>query len=89
MLRLVLLKKGMTENVLGGLFPGLVESIHIQLPNEAVDVPVPEVFRQDGFLELLNILDGELFPVGRPLDDLVVFSILSKKNRTLMISKAF
>ena len=38
------------------------EPIHIELPNKTVDVSMPEVFRQDDFLELIDILNGEFLP---------------------------
>lgn len=58
----------MREDVLGGLFSGLVEAIHVELAYEAVDISVPEIFGEDGFFKLLNILYGKLFPITRPMN---------------------
>ena len=75
----------MAENIFGGLFATLVETIHIELSDETVDIPMPEVLWQDSFLELFNVLDGKLFPISRPLDNPRIFVVLSKKDCTLMI----
>lgn len=34
----------MAEDILAGILARFVEAIHVKLPNEAVDVAVPEVF---------------------------------------------
>lgn len=34
----------MAKYIFSGLLPGFVKSIHIKLPDETVNVPVPEVF---------------------------------------------
>lgn len=70
------MKEGVAEDVLGGLLAGLVEAVHVELPDEAVDVAVSEELGQDGLLELVDVPDGELFPVGGPLDDLREFVVL-------------
>lgn len=70
------LKVGMAEDVPGGFLPGLVEPVHVELPDEAVDVPVAEIFRQDDFFKLVNVLDGEFFSIAQPLDDPAVLVAL-------------
>ena len=66
----------MTEDVFGRFFPGLVKSIHVKLPNEAIDVPMTEIFRQDNFFKFINVLDGKFFSIGEPLDDPSMFIAL-------------
>jgi hypothetical protein len=67
---------GMTKDVFAGVLTGLVESIHVELPDEAVDVPVPEEFGEDVVLKLINFLDGKLASVGHPVDNRLVFLVL-------------
>lgn len=67
----------MAEDVLGGLLARLMEPVHVQLSNKTVDVAMPEVFRQDRLLELFYVLDGELFAIGRPLNDLKILVVLN------------
>lgn len=43
-LRLPPQEKGMTENVLARVLAALMEAIHVELPNEGVDISMPEVF---------------------------------------------
>ncbi len=66
----------MAENVFGGLFAWFVEAIHVELSDEAVDVPVPEVPGEDDLLEILNIFYGKFFAIGQPLDDVCEFVTL-------------
>jgi hypothetical protein len=62
------------ENVLAGVFATLVKAVHVELPDEGVDIPVPEVFGEDVLLELIDLFDGELASVGHPMyDDFVLF----------------
>ena len=58
----------MSEDNFGLIFPGLVESIHVELSDEAVEVAMSEVFGKDLALEFINVFDQELFPVGCPGD---------------------
>lgn len=66
----------MTENIFRGFFAALVEPIHVELADETVDVSVPEVLGEDSLLELLNVFDGKLFAISRPLDNSGVLVIL-------------
>ena len=67
-------EEGMAENILAGVFATFVEAVHVELPDEGVDVTVPEVFGKDMVLEVVDLFDGELASVGHPVDDsLVVF----------------
>lgn len=66
----------MTKYIFGGLLSRFVESIHIQLTNKAVDVPMSKVFGQDNLLKLLNVFYGELFAICRPLNYFGIFMIL-------------
>ncbi len=54
----------MTENVFAGLLTRFMKPIHIELPNEAINVPMPEIIREDYLFKLLNIFDEELLPIG-------------------------
>lgn len=58
----------MSEDNFGLIFPGLVESIHVELSDEAVEVAMSEVFGKDLALEFINVFDQELFAVGCPGD---------------------
>ena len=61
---MILLEIWMTENVFSGLLPRLVETIHIKLPDEAIDIFVPKIFGKDGLFELFYIFDCEFFSIG-------------------------
>ncbi len=37
----------MSKDDFGMIFPGLVESMHVELPDEAVKIVMPEVFGKD------------------------------------------
>jgi len=69
-------EEGVAEDVLGGVFATLVEAVHVELADEGVDVPVAEVLGEDVLLELLDLLDRELTPIGHPMDDRLVLSVL-------------
>lgn len=43
-LRLPPQEKGMTKNIFAGVLAALVEAVHVELPNEGVDISMPEVF---------------------------------------------
>lgn len=66
----------MAENIFGWLFSRFVESIHIELSNETIDVAMPEIFGQNSFLKLLNVLNSEFFAISGPLDNFGVLMIL-------------
>jgi hypothetical protein len=55
------LKVFIAENVFGEILSGFVETVHVELSDEGVDVAVSEVKGQNLLLEELYILDGELF----------------------------
>jgi hypothetical protein len=58
----------MSEDNFGLIFPGLVESIHVELSDEAVEVAMSEVFGKDLGFEFMDVFDQELFAVGGPGD---------------------
>ena len=70
----------MTEDTLSVICTGLMEAVHVQLPDEAVDFVVAEIARQDNLLELRNILDDELAARWSPKSNLVELIILNKKG---------
>jgi hypothetical protein len=45
-----------------------MEAVHVELPNEAVDIAVPKVFGEDMLLKLIDLLDGKLAPIAHPVD---------------------
>ena len=50
----------MTKNTFGIIFSRFVKTIHIELPDEAVDFFVAEIFREYDFLELIDIFDDKI-----------------------------
>ena len=69
-------KVRMAKYILGWFFTTLMETIHIELTNEAVDVTMPKILWKYVLLKFLDVLNGELFPIGYPLDNLFIFFIL-------------
>lgn len=67
-------EKRVAENILAWVFAALVEAIHVELADERIDVPVAEVFGEDMVLKGVNLFDGELAPIGHPVDDSFVLS---------------
>lgn len=65
----------MTEDIFAGVFAGLVEAVHVELSDEAIDIPVSEEFGQDVVLELIDFFDGKLPSVGHPVDDGLVLLV--------------
>ena len=63
----------------------LVEAVHVELPDEAVDFVVAEVAGEHDFLQLLDILDDELEAVAGPVDNLLVLFHLNYMTNTLNI----
>jgi len=55
-----------------------VEAIHVELPDKAVNLIVPEVFGQNQFFQLNNVLDDELNSVGCPIYNFLVLLNLNK-----------
>lgn len=75
----------MTENAFGVVLSGLVKTIHVELPHKAIHLIMPEVVWKDNFLELVHILNNEVFSRGAPMNDLRVLIILNKITSTLRI----
>ena len=50
----------MAEDTFGMFLAGLVESVHVELPDETVHLVVAEELGQHHFLEFTNVLDDEL-----------------------------
>jgi len=68
-------EEGMTEDVFAGVFSGFVEAVHVKLSDEAVNIPMSEVFGQDLILKVINFFDGKLTTVGHPVDDSLILLI--------------
>ncbi len=66
----------MGENNFYRVLSALVETIHVQLSDKAVNVSVPEVFRKDGLLKKWHILDSEFLEIISPCDNVIVLPIL-------------
>ena len=64
------LKIWMAKDVSRRVFSRFVEIIHVELSDEGGKVPVPEVDRQDLFLETVNIKDSEVCSLFIPDDNL-------------------
>ena len=75
-LRLSFKEVWMTEDIFTGIFTAFVEAVHVELSYERVDISVPEVFGEDVVLEVIDLFDGELPPVGHPVDDRLVVFVL-------------
>lgn len=54
----------MAEHTPSVLFPSFMEAVHIELTDEAVHVPVPEVLRENDLLKLIDILYDELSSIS-------------------------
>lgn len=75
-LRLPTQEEGVAEDIFAGVLATLVEAIHVKLTNEGVDIAVSEVFGEDVVLEVIDLLDGKLAPVGHPVNDCLVVFVL-------------
>ena len=64
-----------------------MESVHVELPDEAVDLVVSKVSREDDLLEFVDVFDDELDSRGRPVCDLVELFVLPYFSCTFNISK--
>jgi hypothetical protein len=53
-----------------------MEPIHVELPDKAVHLAVAEEAREDDLLKFVDILDHELGPGGRPINNLGKLLIL-------------
>ena len=64
----------MTENIFAGVFATFVETVHVELTYEGVDIAVAKVFGEDVVLEVIDLFDGELASIRHPVNDrLIVF----------------
>ena len=54
-----------------------MKPIHIELSDEAIDIPMSKVLGQDSFLELINVFYTELFAIWHPTDNFVMFVALN------------
>lgn len=63
----------------------LVEPVHVELPDKAVDFIVAEIARKDHFFKLLAVFDDKLKPVRGPVDDLLILFNLNILPNTLRI----
>ena len=75
-LRLSLEEEGVTEDIFAGVLATLVEAVHVELPDERVDVSVSEVLGQDVVLEVVDLFDGKLPPVVHPVNYSLVVLVL-------------
>lgn len=64
-----------------------MEAVHVELPDEAVHLGMPEVSWQHHLLQLADVLDHELSARWRPVDNLSELIVLSGGRGTLRISK--
>jgi hypothetical protein len=69
-------EEGVAEDAFGVVCARLVEAVHVELPDEAVDLVVAEVAGEHDLLELVDVLDHELEAGGRPVCDLVELFVL-------------
>lgn len=58
----------MTEYVLAWILAGFVKSIHIELPDETVDVTMSKELWQYMVLKLIYLFDGKLSSIRHPVD---------------------
>lgn len=58
--RAAFLEVWVAEDTFGMFLAGLVESVHVELPDETVHLVVAEELGQHHFLEFTNVLDDEL-----------------------------
>jgi hypothetical protein len=54
----------MLEGALEIIMFNLMETIHVELSDKAVNFVMSEVFGEDDLLEFVNISDDELSPIG-------------------------
>lgn len=66
----------MAENILAGVFARFMEAIHVELANETVDVAMPEMFRENLILKLIDLFDGKLSAIGHPMNNRLIVLIL-------------
>lgn len=77
----------MAEDTFSVVFTGLVKPVHIKLPDEAIDFPMAEIFREDDFLELVDVFNDEISTGGSPEYNFGILVVLNKQTITFKISK--
>lgn len=75
----------MTKNTFGIVFARFVKTIHIELPNKAIDFFVTEIFRKYNFLKLVDIFNYKILSGRPPEYNFAVFLILNNKSITFKI----
>jgi hypothetical protein len=81
----VFLEELMSEGAFEVVVFDLMETIHVELPDEAVHFVVSEVAREDDFLEFFDVLYDEFESVRCPVDDLLILFNLNIQKNTLKI----
>lgn len=66
----------MAKNVLTWIFTTLMETIHVELSDERVDISVSEIFGEDMVLKIIYLFDSKFTPVGHPVDDCFILFVL-------------
>ena len=79
----------MAKDALRLLSSRFMKAIHIELSNEAINLIMPKISRQNNLLELINIFDDKLHSGLGPISYLIKLIILTKKTITFRISKVF
>ena len=74
------------EYVLGGIFAGFMEAVHVELPNEGVNIAMPEERGQYFLFEGLDVPDRELLARGQPLYNVLEGRLLNGRRVTSRIS---
>lgn len=75
----------MAKDTFGIILARLMKAIHVELADKAVDLFVAEVFGQDYFLELVDVLDDKVLASRSPEYNFSVFLILNNKCYTFNI----
>lgn len=68
----------MTENTFWVLFSSFVETVHVELTDEAVNFVVSEVFREHDLLKPADVFDNKLGSSWSPIDNLRKLLILNQ-----------
>ena len=68
----------MAEDTLGELIAGLVKAVHVELPDEAVHLAVPEQPREHNLLKFVDVLYDKLAAGGSPEYYLAEFVALNE-----------
>ena len=70
----------MTKNAFGAIFSRFMESIHIELTDETINFFMAKVFRENNFLEFIDVFNDKITTGGSPKYNLWVFFILNYGN---------